>query len=249
MNESWYYVQNGERLGPVAQEEIKSKLASSTLGPNDYVWSKGMENWTKIKDIAELAGSNGSIGANELDFRNIPRHKKNLYIKVGMDRGMTNELEYGPFSLDGLKKLFQEKRINERTFFFQAGGLDWLPLGSVDGFAEIFGVAKVEAVQSERRSSPRRPFVARMLIQNRDSVYEGICRDISIGGMQVLVDSFPCDIGEHININVHPENTDYHFVASGVVVRLLEGQQGFSFRFQALAPKAKEAIENYLSHG
>jgi hypothetical protein len=64
--------------------------------------------------------------------------------------------------------------------------------------------------------------------------------------MQILVDDFQGQAGDKITINVHPENSDYHFAASGVVVRILEGNSGFSFRFQGLSDEAKKAIEKYI---
>jgi c-di-GMP-binding flagellar brake protein YcgR len=100
--------------------------------------------------------------------------------------------------------------------------------------------------ESDRRTTVRKPFVARLLIQNNQSIFEGICRDISIGGMQVLLDNFQAKAGDKITINVHPENSEYHFTASGVVVRTLEGNAGFSFRFQGLNDEAKRSIERYL---
>jgi c-di-GMP-binding flagellar brake protein YcgR len=64
--------------------------------------------------------------------------------------------------------------------------------------------------------------------------------------MQILVDNFKGHAGDKITINVHPENSDYHFTASGLVVRILEGNSGFSFRFHALSEEAKRAIEKYI---
>jgi hypothetical protein len=36
----------------------------------------------------------------------------------------------------------------------------------------------------------RKPFIARIFFNNDKKFFEGICRDISVGGMQVLVDGF-----------------------------------------------------------
>ena len=58
-----------------------------------------------------------------------------------------------------------------------------------------------------------------MFFANNDQLFEGVCRDISIGGMQVLVDHFPAQVGERISLNVHPENSEHHFVADGEIVR------------------------------
>jgi hypothetical protein len=64
--------------------------------------------------------------------------------------------------------------------------------------------------------------------------------------MQVLTSQFPGKAGDRISINVHPDNTEYHFTAAGIIVRLLEGNQGFSFRFDPLQADAKLAIEKYI---
>lgn len=49
-------------------------------------------------------------------------------------------------------------------------------------------------------------------------------------------------------MNVHPDNSDYHFVARGKVVRILDGDQGFSLRFSGLNDEAKNAINDYIGN-
>ncbi len=48
MSESWYYVQKGNRHGPVDLSVIQSHLSDETLSNEDFVWKKGFENWKKI---------------------------------------------------------------------------------------------------------------------------------------------------------------------------------------------------------
>jgi c-di-GMP-binding flagellar brake protein YcgR len=119
-------------------------------------------------------------------------------------------------------------------------------MGDLPEYHQVFNEMPPVIQDEDRRSSTRKPFIARLFIQNNKKLYEGICRDISIGGMQILVDDFKGNNGDKITINVHPENSDYHFTASGVVVRILEGNSGFSFRFQGLSDEAKRAIEKYV---
>lgn len=123
---------------------------------------------------------------------------------------------------------------------------NWQPLGEIQDFQEVFEELPPQIDNSERRENERRPFVARMFFHNNEDLYEGLCRDISTGGMQVLMGDSPLEIGTAISINVHPENTEYNFVASGKVVRMLQGGQGFSFRFIDLSEEAKSAIEKYI---
>ena len=89
---------------------------------------------------------------------------------------------------------------------------DWKILADFPEYQEVFEELPPIIKESEKRVSLRKPFVARLLIQNNKNIFEGICRDISIGGMQVLIDNFQGNAGDRITINVHPENTDYHSV-------------------------------------
>jgi hypothetical protein len=255
MDEKWYYVDGGERKGPVDIQYINALIEKSALGDDDYVWKKGFENWMKIKNIPDfqppeeesIAEMPGVIESGEVRLKTLTEAENSVFIKIGADRG-GQEVEYGPYSLTVIQKLFEQHRINGKTFVFVRGMSDWMMLGEFADYAEIFEETPPPIKEEDRRKGHRKPFIARMYIESNKQVYVGVCRDISVGGMQVLVDHLPADIGQKISINVHPENTEYHFVASGQIVRLLDGGQGFSFRFIDLNDEAKEAIEKYLSN-
>lgn len=257
MTDQWYYVQKGNRHGPVAIEVIGAMFTSGELKSEDYVWKKGFENWKKIKDVSELESRSSSsvvteipvaapsMTYKEVNLKKLKDEDRVIYVRIGIDRGgATND--YGPFNLKQLKQLFNENRINGKTLIFIQGTKEWRILGDLPEYQEVFHEAPPIIEELERRSAERRPFIARMFFQNNKSVYEGICRDISIGGMQILTDDFSGKEGDKVSINVHPENSDYHFTASGVVVRKLEGNSGFSFRFQSLSDEARRSIEKYL---
>lgn len=256
MSEKWYYVLAGERQGPAQLAQVKDLYASGTLNDEDYVWYKGLDNWIKIKDADAFNDVGGIDGPavedipapieEKVNLNDYDKAEKCFYIKTGADRGQA-ETEYGPFSIELLRKLYDEKRINAKTFLFAKGMANWKVLGDIDGFEEVFEDVPPAIKDEDKRSFKRKPFIARMFIQNHQEVFEGICRDVSVGGMQVLVDNFPGTIGEKISINVHPENTEHHFVASGEIVRILEGGQGFSFRFSNLSEDANVAIQSYIS--
>lgn len=248
MADKWYYVLAGDRVGPVEIGEIHSLISGGKLGSQDYVWKKGFENWIQIKDVSELQASEESMPEviqESRRLRDLAGSENCIFIKIGADRG-ASEVEYGPYSLAIIKKLFDENRVNGKTYAFIKGMSDWEMLADFEDFEEVFEDAPPPIADEERRKSRRKPLVARMYIENNKKVFIGLCRDISIGGMQVLVDHFPGNNGDRIAINVHPENTDYHFVASGEIVRLLDGGQGFSFRFKDLPGDSLDAIENYI---
>jgi hypothetical protein len=256
MADKWYYVQDGNRHGPVAVEVIEQMMNQGDLKAEDFVWKKGFENWKKIKDVSELEEKESlTIPApilpeikesiKDLSLKDLNPEERLLFVRIGTDRGGVPN-DYGPFSLKQLKQLFKENRINGKTLVFIKGLKEWKFLADYPEFQEIFEEVPPVIQESDRRQAVRKPFIARLFIQNNKNLYEGICRDISIGGMQILVDDFKGAAGDKITINVHPENSDYHFTSSGVVVRILEGNSGFSFRFIGLSDEAKRAIEKYL---
>jgi hypothetical protein len=277
MADNWYYVQKGNRHGPVGVEVIESMISKQELKDEDFIWKKGFENWKKIKEVPEFqvqsmpapeapvpvappmqqvaptptpapkveATSAPVSIEKELSFKELGFEERVIFIRIGNDRG-GSATDYGPFSIRQLKQLYRENRINGKTFVFTTGMKEWKLLADLPEYQEIFEELPPVIKESERRFTVRKPFVARLFIQNNKNFFEGICRDISIGGMQILIDNFKGIAGDKITMNVHPENSDYHFTASGVVVRILEGNSGISFRFQGLSDEAKRSIEKYV---
>lgn len=259
MAESWYYVLKGVRTGPVDAAVIAGLIQTQELRTEDYVWKKGFENWRKLKDVPELLEAEAPLPPppaapvaeaakpkDEFRLGAIDPEARAIYVRVGVDRGGA-PAEYGPYALSVVKKLYDENRINGRTqFFVRTHMQEWMFLGDLPDFEEIFHDMPPVIQETERRRWMRKPLLARLFVQNNKKVFEGVCRDISVGGMQILTDTFPGKAGDKISINVHPDNTDYHFTAAGTVVRILEGNQGFSFRFDPLQSEAQKAIEKYI---
>ena len=51
----WYYVKNGDRQGPINQEELKKLLLTGQLGQSDYVWHEGMQDWQEARAVQDLS--------------------------------------------------------------------------------------------------------------------------------------------------------------------------------------------------
>lgn len=54
MADDWYYTQNDERRGPVSFSRLKTMAADGWLGPDELVWSAGMETWVPARDAEGL---------------------------------------------------------------------------------------------------------------------------------------------------------------------------------------------------
>ncbi len=51
MAEQWYYAQQGQRKGPVPEEQIRQLLSSNQIRPTNLVWKKGLAQWTQASHI------------------------------------------------------------------------------------------------------------------------------------------------------------------------------------------------------
>ena len=91
--------------------------------------------------------------------------------------------------------------------------------------------------------------MAQVYVTNQAELATGICRDISVGGMQLLTDKIPGAVGSSIHLNVTPPKDSglKPFVAEGLIVRILEDQRGFAFRFTQISNEAKQSIESYIA--
>lgn len=259
----WYYVEKGERVGPIEMEDVEKLYQAGKLTRDSYVWTKGFDNWKLISEATEL----GHLLSNDIkaelppaldmppviddqhvvlySWDDIKDDEKIITIKIGLDRG-GDEIEYGPFSVIDLQKAYQENRINEKTLAYIPGENEWSFIAETPIAKKVMGVTPPLIKDDERRTTQRKPFVARMFFHDSQQVFEGVCRDISVGGMQVLVSNFPFNIGDEVTLNVHPENDNYHFVASGLVVRHLKDNQGFALRFVNLSDEAESSINKYI---
>jgi hypothetical protein len=142
--------------------------------------------------------------------------------------------------------------VTPRVHAWKGGMSNWVRLKELAEFQSSTGSKSSKAGELtktnnrlELRTAPRRPMVARILLHNNQSVTEAMCRDISVGGMQVLTDEIPGVVGSKIRLNVSSGDIE-PFVAEGEIVRLLEDQRGFSFRFSGLSDSAKKTIEKYI---
>jgi len=54
MANQWNYIQNGQSLGPIPEEQLKAMLAAGSLSWEDLVWCAGMAAWTPAGQVTAL---------------------------------------------------------------------------------------------------------------------------------------------------------------------------------------------------
>jgi hypothetical protein len=51
MADQWYYSQQGQRVGPVSEEQISHLVSSGQIQPTDLIWKQGMAQWSQASQI------------------------------------------------------------------------------------------------------------------------------------------------------------------------------------------------------
>ncbi len=252
----WFTVVNARPVGPLSAKEIVQRLQAHELSFASHVWKDGLKGWTRIYDVIDfkpllpvepepsLIGEiQKSTQVNPPPLS--PKQKQDLrtwYVYL-------DEANYGPISDQEVIGLVQAGRIMPSTYMWQKGFSDWQQAKDIDIWTKLMGGAKAPAASgkpADKRAAPRKPFEAKILLTDGKEVGWAICRDISVGGMQVLMDHAPGPAGTTLKLNVNPHGNIPSFACEGSVVRILEDGRGFSFRFQALSPEAKSAIEKHI---
>lgn len=248
----WYTVVNDRPVGPLSAKEIVQRIRAHELNFASHVWKEGFNGWTRIYDVIDfkplLPAEPDAATLGEIQRSTqaappplAPQQKEELRVwYVYLD-----ESSYGPISEREVMGLIQAGRVDGSTYMWTKGFADWQPGKDIDSWAKRF--PKKAATPADKRSAPRKPFETKILLTDGKEVGWALCRDISVGGMQVLMDHSPGPPGTQLKLNVNPQGSVPGFACEGVVVRILEDGRGFSFRFSTLTPEARSAIEKYIA--
>lgn len=271
-NEKYFIVLQGKAVGPMSAQEVYEKLQSHQIQLIDFFWQEGWSDWKRICDEKEfnvLLPAKPTIQSIE-QIKAHQKQKKEAQAQALKAASVQyylyfNKTQSGPFSSSELMHIFKSGRVNDSAYVWAAGWPNWKRSTEVEEFRHLLNTTpptppmpsfeaqqKISVTQNaesqEKRMAPRRPLVARLFLHNDQDVIIAICRDISIGGMQVLTDRIPGTVGSTIKLNVSPgdPNQVKGFVAEGEIVRILEDGRGFSFRFTKISDEAQKAIKNYI---
>lgn len=274
----WYFAQGDRWVGPLTASDVYQKVLNQELSWADFVWKPGQAGWERICDLKTFQAAVPQLPPKTVqkEVKEAVKEAAAPAVRTAARRSVKapaqpkaatdmpseekiwfvyyNESQFGPFSASEVHRYLKIGKLNGRVFGWRDGMENWERLEKITDFGELSSAKKppagpkTAAKAPDQRSAPRRPLVAKIVMTNQSAVAVAVCRDISVGGMQVLTDRIPGDVGARIRLNVSStEKKIEPFTAEGVIVRILEDGRGFSFRFEKLSDSAKRNIENYIS--
>jgi hypothetical protein len=270
----YWYVALGERwIGPLSAADVYGQILAGKLTWAHFVWKGGQKSWTRLCDTPAFQVAVPQLPAQgiqkEVKQAAAPGGAKKQPPPAPSERAPSaggeekpwflyySDSQYGPFSQEEVERFLLVGRIHRKVHVWRDGMKSWERIEEVPAFRDaVVDSLKPKAtpspsedtgrIQREQRASPRAPLVAKIMVAFDQSLSVAMCRDISVGGMQVLTDKLPGDVGARVKLNVSSEHME-PFVAEGIIVRILEDKRGFSFRFDRLPDTARRAIETYVA--
>jgi hypothetical protein len=61
MATEWYYLKNGEKVGPISSTELKNLAVKQEIMPSDLIWKEGLEKWVAAKSVDNLIENDGIV--------------------------------------------------------------------------------------------------------------------------------------------------------------------------------------------
>ncbi len=254
----WHVAVGEQTMGPMSTADVYDRIRSGELSWVHYVWKNGQAQWTRACDTPTFQVAMPQAPAKPPSGPPKPpvvKEIRNWYLYY-------NDTQFGPFSAPEVQGSLEAGKLHGRVHAWKDGMGGWVRLEELAEFSHAAPQGSQKpafelATSDDKRKAPRFPLIARILVADDAQVSVAICRDISIGGMQVLTDRLPGPVGTRLKLNVSPasaktstgkkvRSTIEAFVAEGEVVRILEDGRGYSFRFNKLPEKSRKAIESYI---
>lgn len=275
----WFIALGNRYIGPMPASDVYQKIVTQEISWAHFIWRKGQANWVRVCDAPEFrVAAPSAPSANLTEQINVatqtarqaavrPASRKPPMPGTPFDDDADskvwylhwNDTQYGPFSAFEIQQMIVSGRIGGRHYLWKENMTKWERLERVAQFASQLKAAPslppVAPTPRNKRTEPRKPLIAKIFLANDESLVSAVCRDISVGGMQVLTDKVPGQVGTKIKMNVSPaekgkasatKGNFKPFVAEGVIVRILEDGRGFSFRFDKISDAAKRSIAAYV---
>ena len=252
----WFVAVGEKYRGPFKASEVYQKLQDKEVSWIDHCFREKEGQWIRIADHEVFKSLQPAAPKPKPTMTPPPVPKKEDNVKWFL---FQNENQTGPYGTHELKRLMSSGQISEAAYLWQDSFTEWKLMSEVSELKEqrVAGTPPaapspapaVAAKSSEKRTVPRKPLLAQVYVTNQAELATGICRDISVGGMQLLTDKIPGAVGSSIHLNVTPPKDSglKPFVAEGLIVRILEDQRGFAFRFTQISNEAKQSIESYIA--
>ncbi len=133
----WYLAVQGNRIGPLPDDQLQDLVKEGKLEPETLVWRKGLGAWQPAREVPEMQALLGASAAATAGAA-APGASSDSASPVStgwfVAEGGT---KLGPLAYDRLESLAREGRIELDTFVWRKGMSEWKPARDVSEMAAL----------------------------------------------------------------------------------------------------------------
>lgn len=173
--------------------------------------------------------------------------------------------EFGPFSTAEVESLIASRKLKGAIYVWRAGMTNFIPASACSDFSHLAiylggetAVKRHAAVKkkkllatNKRKGTDRRSLIATISVMTspRTGFLIGVCEDISMTGMQIILDSTnEVEVGAELTLKVDPLGLTQvpAFQIRGKVVWVEAREMRMGFTFAELTSVAERSLSAYL---
>jgi uncharacterized RDD family membrane protein YckC len=227
----WYYLVEGQQMGPVGSRELKTLADRGRLQPSDLIWREGLPNWVPAARVKGLFVDTDVYG---LDEEPAP-------LPAAPPAGAEEDEEFAPERVR--RKKSREPRRGYAGFWkrFAAAFLDGIVLaflGGAVGFVIGFGMGMAMGPNLDINQVQAVTFIAGLIVQWLYYASLESSEEQATWGKRALHIKVTDDSGQRISFG----RASWRWLAKNLMVLTL----GIGFLMAAFTPR-KKALHDYMA--
>jgi hypothetical protein len=207
MSQTLFYVSHvGVQDGPFSIAEIVARVVDGKLDKSDYIYDEGAGDWLILMAHPELSSQlmHDPLRKPAPSTLETPKplSSEEWYI-------LKKEMRYGPFAIQEILKLLQEKSVFDSDFVWRTGMKTWCMLSECADFsAENINKLRESGTPINetyfRRRYARAAYDTSILVHDNKKVYKGQSVELSEGGAGIMLETPTLEVGHKLYLHFKP---------------------------------------------
>jgi hypothetical protein len=174
-----------------------------------------------------------------------------IFVKVVINNDNNQTEDFGPFSLEMLKQLFLDSRIDGRSYIYAPDLDNWKILADFPDFKQVFGEEPPEVTSYHRRLNTRATLNCKCMVFAEKNRYISNASDLSMMAVKLAFHGHDLILDQEVFLEFElPELKGEKILSQ--VMRLFDstGEEQFvTFRFKELSEQQRNKISSVVHAG
>ncbi len=207
MSQSLFYVSHvGVQDGPFSLDDIVGRVQDGRLDKSDYIYDEAAGDWLILMAHPELSSK---LMHDPLRKPTPPAAEAPKAATAEEWYVLKKEMRYGPFGIQEIVKLLQEKSVLDSDFIWRTGMKTWCMISECQEFSPE-NMAKLRDAGTPinetyfRRRYARAAYDTSILVHDNKKVFKGQSVELSEGGAGIMLDTPTLEVGQKLYLHFKP---------------------------------------------